>query len=271
MHVRELVELGALVAAHGSVFINRPSVLTDRHMEQYWVASRCRYDRWTRVLATWSRSSRQATGAHWTSVRPVIEEILVSELLTRTWAAVAFTHDRTRHVNALSPIVRSVMTGHIEARNRALSVMVHGHGFDVDEGIALNRLRRQTERWTDMMLGYLLREHDVSEFAFSVERARDFASDLRYEDVQGPGDHAWQLTLTGLRSAFENGLSPVSPNADLHQQIAGSILACFHSDMYESSGALKSLWLLRIDQIADNTQGMVNDLLALDEVPATHR
>ncbi len=46
MHVRELVELGALVATHGIDFIQRSNLLTQRRMEQYWLASRCRQERW---------------------------------------------------------------------------------------------------------------------------------------------------------------------------------------------------------------------------------
>ena len=53
MHVRELVELGALVAAHGMRFIQHSNLLTQRHLEQYWVASRCRQDRWTRAMKSY--------------------------------------------------------------------------------------------------------------------------------------------------------------------------------------------------------------------------
>ncbi len=57
MHVRELVELGALVAAHGMAFIQRSSLLTKRHLEQYWLASRCRQDRWARAMKSFSQCS----------------------------------------------------------------------------------------------------------------------------------------------------------------------------------------------------------------------
>ena len=62
-----------------------------------------------------------------------------------------------------------------------------GHGLSVEEGVVLNGLRRLTERWTDMLLGYLAGNVDVAEFAFNATRASDFAADLRDErrDAQG--------------------------------------------------------------------------------------
>ncbi|MBM4088216.1 MAG: hypothetical protein FJ276_02115 [Planctomycetes bacterium] len=271
MHARELVELGALVAVHGSAFMHRPSPLTDRFMEQYWVASRCRHDRWIQGMSGWEDRSRDPAGRDGPHVRAIIEEVLLTELLTRTWAAVAVGCDRVQHADALSPIVRGVLAWHVEARNRAMQLMVHGGGFEMDEGAALNRLRRQTERWTDMMMGYVHRGCDVAEFAFCSERARDFAADLGGQLQQPTGNHVWNLTLVGLRSAFQHGLSHASPNAELNQRIAGSVLGCFHSEAFEGSSWFKSLWTLRLDQIADNAQFMIDDLFVLDQMPAMPR
>ena len=268
MHVRDLVELGALVASHGTLLIHRSSLLTRRPMERYWIASRCRQDRWYRAIKSYRQSSGADAQARWSALRGVIEEILASELLTRTWSAVACAHDRARQQEELEPIARSVMRGHLEARNRALDVLVQGRGFDVEEGAKLNRLRRQTERWTDMMLGYLVSEHAVDEFAFSPQRARDFASDLRHERETVPGDQPWQLAISSLRATFHDGLAPKSPNSDLNERIAGSVLACFQGDLCDSGGVLKSYWLLRLTQVADDTQGLVDDLLNLEQASA---
>ena len=267
MHVRELVELGALVAAHGRVFIQSTSPLTERHVEQYWIASRCRHDRWQRALKSYCRGSRPDAQAQWRKIRSLIEEILASELLTRTWAAVACLYDRTHRTDALGPIVKSVLISHLEARNRALHIMLHGQGFIVEEGVVLNRLRRQTERWTDMLLGYLGADQDVSDFAFDSERVRDFASDFRHEQASAPGGQAWQLALASLRTTFQSGLSGESPNADLNQRIACSILACFGSELFDSHGIFKSHWLLRLSQVADDTQVLVDDLLRMEGMP----
>jgi len=264
MHVRELVELGALVAAHGTAFLQHSSMLTERHLEQYWVASRCRQDRWGWAMRSYNQLSPLHAGLDWPDMRGVIQEVLASELLTRTWGAVACCYDRLHHCGFLEPIVLSVLAGQLEARNRALQLIVRGHGFSVEEGVGLNRLRRQTERWTDMLLGYLASDHDIGQFAFNAQRTRDFAADLRAERRHAPGDQPWQLAVASLRATFQQGLSQTSPNGDLNRRIACSILACFHSELFDSRGVLKSHWMLRLSQITDDTQGLVEDLLHME-------
>ncbi len=265
MHVRDLVELGALVTAHGAVFIRHADDLMERYVEDYWLASRCRLDRWGHAIKDFSRLTKATSPEDlWDDVRPTIEEILASELLTRTWAAVACASDGQRDSGQLEPIVRSVMVGHLEARNRALSLLVFGRGLGVEQSVVLNRLRRRTERWTDMLLGYLLPEFDVSEFAFSASRARDFASDLKHESEHTSDGQVWKLVLASLRAAFQHGLSDASPNADLNERIAASVLACFRSELFDSSGLVKSLWLVRLNQAADDTQGLIDELVELE-------
>jgi hypothetical protein len=268
MHVRELVELGALVATHGIDFLPRSNLLTQRRMEQYWLASRCRQERWACALKAFRQPAPSQAGPGWQTVRPVIQEVLASELLTRTWAAVACSHDRRHRSCVLEPVVLSVLSDHLEARDRALQLVVCGQGLSLEDGIVLNRLRRLTVRWTDMLLGYLAGGYDVAQFTFSAARARDFAADLRDEQREGAGDQPWRLSMASLRMAFENGLTDASPNPDLNERIAGSILACFHSEMFEARGMLASHWTLRLGQLAEDTAGLVDELLHMDQVPA---
>ncbi len=230
MHVRELVELGALIAAHGSTFVQHSTLLTQRHLEQYWLASRSRHDRWYGAMKSYEKATPLVKLDQWPYVQAIIEEVLVSELLTRTWAAVGCAFDQLHETNDFDPIVRSVLVGHLEARNRVLHTLVRGQGFAVEEGVRLNQLRRQTERWTDMMLGYLARDFDVSDFAFNPELARDFADDLGDESRSPANETSWELTLVSLRATYHNSLSIPSPHGDLNQRVAASILACFHAD-----------------------------------------
>ncbi len=270
MHVRELVELGALVATHGSTFLQHSSVLSQRHMEQYWLASRCRHDRWFQALRGYEQTDQLGKLKQWPYVQAIIEEVLVGELLTRTWTAVGCSFDKQHETSHFEPIVRNVLAGHTEARNRSLHTLLNGQGFAVEEGVRLNRLRRQTERWTDMMLGHLASEIDIEEFAFEPDLARDFAADLCDEKRSATDETAWKITLTSLRAAYHNALSDPSPHAELNQRIAASVLACFHCDLFNSIGRFESHWTLRLDQVADDTQGLVEDLILLEEAVESH-
>jgi hypothetical protein len=160
-----------------------------------------------------------------------------------------------------SPIVRNVLAGHLEARNRALNLMMCGHGLRVEEAVSLNRMRRRNERWTDVLLGCLTESSEIAEFAFSIARVKDFGADIR---ASVHSETARSLLLASLRVAYQRHNCPASPNEDLNRRVAAGILACLPSELFESTGAIKSLWLLRMQHAANDTQGMIEQLIALD-------
>ncbi len=269
MHARELVELAAIVSAHGPVLVRGTGQLSATSMEQYWTASKCRLDRWGRSLKGFvsyaEEAGEQRRQAQWPLVRGVLEEILTGEVLTRVWTAVLCAHDRHHGSNAAEAIARSVLVGHLEARHRVLTLLVRSPVIEAEGAVKLNHLRRRTERWADLLVGYLVGLDEVSQFAVDPARARDFAEDLRYRSNLKGGRQAWPLVLASLRAAFGEGLCAVSPNADLNARIASSILACFQGELFDSTGLFRSLWLMRLANVTNDAQGMVEDLLALEE------
>ena len=272
MHARELVELAGVISAHGQALIQGGERIPVESIEQYWTTSKVRLDRWAWRLRSFIRQATtdaRRRRDQWPEVRGVLEEILMGEMLTRVWTAVLCAYDRRRGADEAEPVARSVMIGHMEARHRVLTLMVHGTAIDSEAAIKLNHLRRRAERWTDLLLGHLMGTHDVGEFAFDPQRARDFAEDLRYRGGCANGRHVWPLVLASLRAAFQPGLCPESPNADLNARIAASILACFPADSFDSVGLLRSLWLMRLTNVAEDTQVMIDDLLASERPRAS--
>ncbi len=272
MNSRDLVELAALVAVHGPVLVRSPHNVPDASIEAYWVAAKCRLDRWARDL---KRISQQAIDLdplqrrrQWPRTRALLEEILTGEVLTRVWTAVMCAYDRRRDSVTTEPIVRSVMIGHLEARHRVLNLLVQGASIDSEEAVKLNRLRRRVERWTDMLIGYLSGLENVAEFAIDPDRAHDFAEDLSYQGRMAGGRHAWPLVAASLRAAFRQGPDSKTANADLNQRIASSIVACFPAELFDATGLFRSLWLTRLTHFTDDAEGMLDSLLADDLAPA---
>ena len=272
MHAHELVELAALVAVHGPVFI-RGGRISESAIEQYWSASKMRLEGWSTALQQYAEtqqsacelvSSEAAMILAWRGVRPVLDEILTSEVLTRVWTGVACAYDHRRGSREVEPIVRSVYLGHQEARNRALNLLIYGRGFNTQEAVELNRLRRRSERWCDMLLGYVVGDEPLDEFSFEPARTRDFASDLMGELNRPLSTFGWQLVLASLRAAFQQSSVEASPHAELNQQISAAILACFRGELFDSTGAFRTLWMERINHISSDTEGMIEELLALD-------
>jgi hypothetical protein len=280
MDLCELAELSATVASHGPGLVAERRPLSPSAMGQYWSASKCRFDRWAAALkeyrdraafvaqpGVFSSSEFQTFG----DIRPVIEEILVGEMLTRVWTAVTRACDLATGEGESEPIAQSVLLGQMEARNRALQLIVHGPGIDAADAVSLNQLRRRTERWTDVLVGYLATSSDVSPLAADPQRARDFASDLIHEQQHGVAEQGWQVTLAALRAAFRHDLDRPVANVELTDQIGQAVLACFpgtimHSDGFHDTEVTRTLWLARMQMAATDTQSLIDELLRADEV-----
>jgi hypothetical protein len=270
MHARELIDLAAVVAVHTPVLLRAARDIPEESVEAYWVASKCRLDRWGRALKklTASNSSGAVTpnSAEHRAFRGILEEILAGEVLTRVWSAAMCAYDRARGTDRMEPVARSVLIGQIEARHRVLTILVGRCGLTAEEAMRLDALRRRTERWTDLLIGYLAAGHDVREFAADPDRAGDFADDFVQQRRQEGGRFVWPMVLASLRAAFHEWLEPVSPNPDLNAKIAASILVCFPPEVFDGAGMMQSEWLLRISHITSEAEGMLEELLA--EIPS---
>jgi hypothetical protein len=267
MHARDLVELAALVAVNGPVLATCADHVSPSLQEEYWAASRCRLDRWTRVLRSLEMSAgelpRPATLA-WPRIRPLLEEILAGEMLTRLWTAAAALCDQLCGESDLAPVARNVLAGHLEARRRLLTLLADGRALAHDETLAIDHLRRRIERWTDMLLAHFAGAIDIEEFAHEPARARDFASDRDANDDRAQRRLTSQLVLASIRASVATILSDRSPSADLNRRIAGAILGHFGAGLLDTSVPPQSLWLQRLSLAASEAQGMIDELVAID-------
>lgn len=266
MHAGDLVHLAALVATHGAALVQHDQNLPAGSLQRYWAASKCRLDRWQRILRLFAlkASGDPLRSVDWKVVRPVVEEILLSEVLSRVWTALLSAHDRCHGRREAEPIARSVLHGQFEARRRALSLMVHGPGVLISDAVALNRLRRKTERWSDLLLARLSGMCDIDGLTIEPSRTANFAADLHDDAVAGHTGQAWTLLLASLQATFPSQPREASPNADLNERIAASVLACLPAELFNSLGILPSLWMVRLRYAPDDAQGMLDELWRME-------
>jgi hypothetical protein len=264
MHARELVDVAGLVALNGPLLVRGSVSPGSVHLEQYWSTSKCRAESWNRMLKAYATLAGGTSGEDfdkWIQIRAALDEIFTSEMLTRVWSAVLVACDRVAGITMAEPVARSVMATHMEARHRALALLLHGNGLSTKQAVALNRLRRRAERWADVLVGGLLHLCDVREFAVEPERAEDFATDLADQRGNCGGQNAWRLTLVSLRNAFQTGLAPQAANPEANARISASILGCFPAELFDSTGVFQSLWMMRLTATASDAQGMITELL----------
>jgi len=268
MHASDLAQLAGLVAFHGPAFLRDSERLTAVRLESYWSASRCRLERWLQQLRLsqteappeWARG-----GSH--SLRSVLEEILLSELLTRVWTCLVVEHDRRHNCDDAGNVARSIHLGHQEARNRTLQLMLRGPGVATEEAVGLNRLRRRVERWTDMLLGFLLLSGVKNEWAFDPQRALDFSIDMKEDYSLRREGQTWPLLFASLQSAFSEKLAPTAACPELNEKIAGAILGCFGPSLFDTAGLAHSLWMVRLTGMTSDTEGLIQELILLETAP----
>lgn len=273
MQARQVVEVAALTAAHGPVFIRSTDRISMSGMERYWATSKSRLDNWSQRLkdSTFDMQNvcQEEKQIVWLMLQPVVEEILTTEPLTRVWAAVTSQYDRLRGLSEAEPMTRSILLGHMEARNRALALMVSRQGMDVEDAVMINRHRRRCERWNDMLLGFLQADYEVAEFGFEYHRVTEFGADFRSEQRRAQTSTLWPMVMASLRTAFPPENQRRAPNADLNERICSSILSCFQAELFDSTGLVKSRWMDRMNDASSDTVGLVDMLLVEpDDLPA---
>ena len=144
-----------------------------------------------------------------------------------------------------------------------LHLIANGPDLPAGDALALNKLRRRCERWTDMLLGYLSGLGGVEELAFDVQRTRDFAEDLSYGQTTPGGPATWALFSASLKTMFRDDLSPASPSADLNQQIAAATVSNFPAEIFAGTAFASDQWLSRLTRTTDDAQGMINAFLRM--------
>jgi hypothetical protein len=267
MHARDLAELGALIAVNSPVIAQGAAWLPARLNEEYWAASKCRLDRWGRVLVHLAGAVGQVeipATLTWPRVRPVLEEILVSELLTRLWTATAVACDASSGEEDLEPVARNIFAGHLDARRRLLGLLADGRVIELPEAVKLNHLRRKVERWTDMLLAHLAPAINTGEFAFENERAKDFAEDLDFEAAHAERRLTSQIVLVSLRASFAQGLAERAASGDLNRRIGSALLGAIREEGADPASLVKSLWVERMSRVASEAEGMVEELVRMD-------
>lgn len=266
-----LVELASLVAYHGDAFLRANSGISRSGVDAYWCASRNRLDAWSMAMKKLETTAREIAygkpdradhlrAEAWENIKPLIEEILASEVLTRTWAVIGCELDRRNETEDIESFVRSILVGHLEARHRLLRLVFNKLQLTENQLRHVDQIRRRAERWTDVILGYLVSSCQVDEFSFDINRVVDFSQSLQSQ--QPSGEQTRSLLLVSLRSSFADGFTGKCPNPQCSEKIAEAILASFGSDIMDCTGEYQQLWEARLKQAARDTQGMIDCLAA---------
>lgn len=249
MNIQQTIDVAALLAAHAPHVIEQPSLLPEAPLGEYWQHSRQRLSAWLQTLEeckNW-RANPEQEQTGWTAYRALAEEIFMADVLSRVWGAVLTASDRYRGATFAEPLARNVMLGQMQARQLVLRSMVEAGSEAAEQIVLIDQTRRRAERWSDVLLGHLVLQYDVDEYAFDPDRARDFGQEQAGHDVRDSNRPVWELIFAGLRIAFsattQRGLRDCH-----HRELVGAILRTFPIEAFEQNGPLKSMAHLRIER-----------------------
>ena len=264
MHASQLAELGSWIAAHSGSFAYGQKTQALDASNEYWTASKCRLQHWITALKMFDKDIAEPDEDHdpWPALEVIVQEILISEFLTRIWAATVLFHDASQGTDELQGLADSTFISHIEARNRAVRLLLAGQGSNEAVFDRFNALRRKMERWTDLFLSQIPNLEIARRFAFDQNRVADFFSEK--PEQQDQASLRRQQVLMASFKAEMTGLAEFAANPAFNRQIASGILACFPSDRFDSTGLPKSARMLWLEKAQDDTQALVNELFEFE-------
>lgn len=264
MHASQLAEIGSWIAVHCGNLAYGQKTQSLTASNEYWSASKCRLQRWITALKMFEKDLAQPSKDHdpWPALELVVQEILLSEFLTRIWAAAVHFHDDYQDSDEFRGLANSTFVSHIEVRNRAVRLLLAGQGSNEAVFDRTNALRRKMERWTDLFLSLIPSREIASKFAFDAKRVADFFTEKTEE--QGTLWMKRQQLLMASFCAEVNGISQFAANPAFNRQIASGILACFPSDRFDSTGLPKSARMLWLEKSQDDTQSLVDELFEFE-------
>ncbi|TWU60261.1 hypothetical protein Poly51_05360 [Rubripirellula tenax] len=265
MHCVLIADLAALVSQHGPSIIYGHDAIPPEAMTQYWTTSRTRFELWHQTVARYRKvevtGDFAALRRWWRDHIVVVEEVLVTEMLTRVIAALAAGLDREHDTDEISPITHAVFLTHLEARNRIQQLMLYGRGSSVHDTVRLNRLRQGVERWTDAMIGRLSSESPKTvRYAFDPKRAREYAEEARSCGNRSIRNTSSWLMNAAMHDTLRRRTSPSAALPEANQAVVRSVMLMLRPDRFDSIGTLKSLWLHRLQTNADRADRVLDEL-----------
>lgn len=274
MHCVLIADLAALVSQHGPAILYQRETIPAEAMTQYWAASRTRLELWHQTIARYRRADTSgdffALRRWWTEHVGVVEEVLVTEMLTRVIASLAHGLDAAHAIEESAPVTHAVYLSHLEVRNRIQHLMLLGRGNSVQESVRLNRLRQGVERWTDAMIGRLsARTPGQIHYAIDPARAAEYARESRSCGSRGARDMSAWLMNAAMHDTLQRRTGPRAALPEANRAVAQSVMLMLRPDLFDSVGMLQSLWMHRLRWGAERADRALSELSSadIDEAP----
>lgn len=250
VNLGELIEFAAIVSNHSPNLIDRSEPLPEQALERYVDWSERRVVEWLTAHAALpgevSAAPASQRAALWLNVQPVFVDVFAAGLIARAWGAVLTACDRQRKSLSAERAARTVLARHDQAQQQILRMMVDGPYLTLERVVALDRVRRKIERWSDLLVGHIVRRYGVTDFTYDVDRALDFGEEQMRHGRGVRQDQIWDMYFLCLRSAFPESVLPGGVQGERRDEILKSILNCLPESLFLTDGMMASVALSRL-------------------------
>lgn len=250
MNLGDLIEFSAIVSQHSPNLIDQSAPLPEQALERYLYWSDLRVSEWLSAHARLPGEISAAPGAQrgslWLEAQPAFIDVFAGGLVARVWGAILTACDRQRKTLTAERTARTVLARHDQAQQQILRLMVDGPYLTLERVVALDRIRRKIERWSDLLVGHIIRRYGVSDFTYDAERALDFGEEQLRHCHGALRDQVWDMYFLCLRSAFPKTTLPRGVHGERRDEVLKAILGSLPESLFLGDGIMASIALSRL-------------------------
>lgn len=240
MNLRDIAEVAGLISLHSGHLIDGAGSFTPAQLHDHLRLSRHAVQLWLAAASPAANDHERPIGVQHDVAR-LVEEVLVAEILTRITAGVLTAADSRQPGEPTAPFAKHMIRGQLEVR-RAVLERATQVPLPLGQLLSLDRLRRRTERWTDMLLGPFVGRCGVGELAFDTARALEFGERAAATEAEG------RLQIVALRQSLPAVTIALPERANAQRALLRSVLGWLPAAAFGGDGLLKSDLRRRIEQ-----------------------
>ena len=211
MHSFYSAILASVLAQNIAAFTQNGATVPFNSVAEYWCSSRSRLDLWEQAIIRLRRTERgkayELLEQWWTQHHELLEEVFVTEALTRVVAASLGEQKIEGREGNFAPVSDSIFLLHHDMTNEIRRAMLrHQLGSASPHFARLNRVRLTSQKLADTLLGWISVHGD---HPLAYVHCEEFALEAR-DDLSGIHDRRMRATLMQLCvHAQLSGLQPI--------------------------------------------------------------
>jgi hypothetical protein len=234
-------EFIAVISAYCDHLLQDQKSISDQNIYRYWNLSRQHTQYTLQQLGKHSPVTAPLAPEALREFLELISTELHLEMRNRVWCAILTANDQIRKSVHSEPMARGIMSSQLRIRHDVLEKMVELSDHHLEELTQLNHLRLTIEHQTDMILGHLLAQYDLHDFAHDASRALRYGVSDLHSQLQTADYSPWEAIQQGGEFLAWMESVHLDTPGKWDPQLKGAILRCFPDSAFNSMGTFRAV------------------------------